>query len=76
MTQSVACAFRFLCNSGWDGLLVTAGAQAVLRCVHTLRVAFSLIWLLAPERSSGKRWSMLMLEVLRRRLSGRLRTPS
>lgn len=48
----------------------------MLGCVHTLRVAFSLTWLLAPERSSRKRWSMLMLEVLRRRLSGRLSTPS
>lgn len=43
--------------------------------VPTLRVAFSLIWLFAPERSSRKRWSRAMLEVLRRRVRGKLRMP-
>lgn len=41
----------------------------------TLRVAFSLIWLFAPERSSRKRWSRAILEMLRRRLSGKFIVP-
>lgn len=60
--------FWFLCTECVTGVS--------MYYLPTLRVAFSLIWLFAPERSSGKRWSIVMSETLRRRFRGKLRTPS
>lgn len=41
----------------------------------TLRTAFILMWLLAPERSSWKRWSRVMSDTLSSRTNGRVSLP-